>query len=469
MLNILQEKHKKAVAYYRHSAEDKQENSIAIQRGHTQKFALEHQIEIIHEEMDEGKSGLVANRPGFERLFSNWIKNPEAPAFDYILVYDVSRWGRFQDQDEAAYFSRICTQFGKKIIYVSLGFPNDENSLISGFGLMVERYMASEYSRQLSSKVFHGSVKVSQQGFSAGGTAVYGMIRELLDINKDHVRFLDIGEHKQISNERVVFAPKNDATTETVRNIFHLFAAERYSILKIADHLNKQNIPSANCKLWDKSKIIRILLNEIYIGTHIYNRTWRRLKQKSRRNPRSEWVIVPDTFKAVIDKELFRQAQERLYWIFPSNWRKGINTIKRAKKNIHHVIFKWLLNKGVAEWDSDYIISELGIAFSIKHEYHNTFCWCFNIPEKLRKYDYVLCIGVDPNQKKTDSHYEFFLIPTSHFSHINFFILFGNSTLYHSSKIENNRLEETIKLLIKQFKNSAKRHKVKFQFMDDWL
>ena len=75
MLISSQQITKTAIAYYRHSAEDKQENSVAIQRGHVEKFANKHHIEIIHEEVDEGVSGLLANRPGFERLFTNWIKN----------------------------------------------------------------------------------------------------------------------------------------------------------------------------------------------------------------------------------------------------------------------------------------------------------------------------------------------------------------------------------------------------------
>jgi DNA invertase Pin-like site-specific DNA recombinase len=48
----------RAVAYYRHSAEDRQENSIPIQREQIKKFAKEHGIEIIDEFQDAGKSGL---------------------------------------------------------------------------------------------------------------------------------------------------------------------------------------------------------------------------------------------------------------------------------------------------------------------------------------------------------------------------------------------------------------------------
>jgi hypothetical protein len=31
-----------------------------------------------------------------------------AASFDVILVYDVSRWGRFQDADESAYYEYLC-------------------------------------------------------------------------------------------------------------------------------------------------------------------------------------------------------------------------------------------------------------------------------------------------------------------------------------------------------------------------
>src|ERR1035437_10535266 len=95
---------KKAVAYYRHSAEDKQENSVPIQRQHATKFAAEHNIDIIHEEADEGETGLTSDREGFENLLNNFIANPDAPDFDYVFVYDVTRWGRWQNLNAPAHY-----------------------------------------------------------------------------------------------------------------------------------------------------------------------------------------------------------------------------------------------------------------------------------------------------------------------------------------------------------------------------
>jgi DNA invertase Pin-like site-specific DNA recombinase len=34
-----------------------------------------------------------------------------------VLVYDVSRWGRFQDIDESAHYEFVCKQAGIKVAY----------------------------------------------------------------------------------------------------------------------------------------------------------------------------------------------------------------------------------------------------------------------------------------------------------------------------------------------------------------
>ncbi len=54
----------RAVAYYRHSAQDRQENSIPIQRDQVREWAEQNGVEIIREFADHGKSGLNAeDRP----------------------------------------------------------------------------------------------------------------------------------------------------------------------------------------------------------------------------------------------------------------------------------------------------------------------------------------------------------------------------------------------------------------------
>ena len=92
-----------------------------------------------------------------------------------------------------------------------------------------------------------------------------------------------------------------------------MFVKEQYLISDIVTRLNQKGVLSANGKRWDRSKVIKILTDKTYIGTRIYNKMWGRLKEKRQKNPRSKWVITPKAFKAVIDEQLFKDAQERLY------------------------------------------------------------------------------------------------------------------------------------------------------------
>lgn len=157
---------KKAIAYYRHSAQDKQENSIDIQKEHVHKFAKTHNIEIIKEFEDEGKSGLsTMGRDAFNDMIENYVIGKKGK-FDYILVLDVSRWGRFQDGDVAGFYKGICKKYGIQVIFTTMGFLK-EDDLFEGFiRVPLEGYRAAAYSRELSGKVFMGQVKDSTAGLS---------------------------------------------------------------------------------------------------------------------------------------------------------------------------------------------------------------------------------------------------------------------------------------------------------------
>ena len=149
----------KAVAYYRHSAQDRQENSIPIQQEQVRQFADDNGIEIVHEFLDRGKSGLTAaGRDGFQDMMENWVKTKSD--FQFVLCLDVSRWGRFQDIDLSAQYSAECTRHGKTVIYTSIGKPKENDPLYSVY-VQFERFRAAQYSRELSDKVFRGCAHAS--------------------------------------------------------------------------------------------------------------------------------------------------------------------------------------------------------------------------------------------------------------------------------------------------------------------
>jgi len=81
-------------------------------------------MEIIKVYSDEGKSGL--NIKGRDALLQMLADAQSGRAgFFHILVYDVSRWGRSQDMDEAAYYESICNRAGITVHYCAEQSHND--------------------------------------------------------------------------------------------------------------------------------------------------------------------------------------------------------------------------------------------------------------------------------------------------------------------------------------------------------
>ena len=105
---------------------------------------------------------------GLQRLISD-VTDGRAD-FSVILAYDISRWGRFQDADQSAYYETVCKQAGVTVQYCAEQFEND-GSISSTIIKTVKRAMAGEYSRELGSKVFTGQCRLINLGFRQGGPA----------------------------------------------------------------------------------------------------------------------------------------------------------------------------------------------------------------------------------------------------------------------------------------------------------
>lgn len=66
-----------------------------------------HGITIVRSFIEAGKSGVgIQSRDALQDLLRT-VESGQAD-FSTILVYDVSRWGRFQEPDEGAYYKYRC-------------------------------------------------------------------------------------------------------------------------------------------------------------------------------------------------------------------------------------------------------------------------------------------------------------------------------------------------------------------------
>jgi len=96
----------RAAQYVRMST-DYQRYSIQNQAAAIAAYAQQKNLTIVRTYVDEGRSGLrIKGRAGLIELIDD-VQSGRAE-FDHILVYDVSRWGRFQDVDKSAHYEFVC-------------------------------------------------------------------------------------------------------------------------------------------------------------------------------------------------------------------------------------------------------------------------------------------------------------------------------------------------------------------------
>jgi DNA invertase Pin-like site-specific DNA recombinase len=252
-------------------------------------------------------SGLILDRrPSLKSLIGDVMLGKAD--FDCILVYDVSRWGRFQNNDESAHYEFICKEAGVRVEYCAEEFAND-GSLMSNVMKSLKRAMAAEYSRELSTKVFAAQCRLIEKGFRQGGAPGYGLRRLLLGGDGQPKGILEAGQRKHLQTDRVIIQPGPEPELSVVREIFRQFVFEQKSESAIARELNQEGVSNGRGRAWTHQSVRYLLNNENYVGVNVYNRKTTRLGSKMRNNSPNQWLRAPCTFAPIIDPEIFDRAQ----------------------------------------------------------------------------------------------------------------------------------------------------------------
>ena len=222
-------KERRRAAIYVRMSTDHQKYSTENQEAAMRDYATRHQIDLVKTYTDGGRSGLsFSGRSALQTLISD--VQAGTTEFSVILILDVTRWGRYQDVDESAYYEFICRRAGYDVQYVAEQFTND-GSLQSNLMKNIKRSMAGEYSRELSVKVFAGQCRLIEKGYRQGGPAGYGLRRQLIDEHGERKSELKRGEHKSLQTDRVTALPTSSmvrpVTLRTIcpcRRIRHEFS-----------------------------------------------------------------------------------------------------------------------------------------------------------------------------------------------------------------------------------------------------
>lgn len=352
-----------AVGYLRRST-DRQEQSIEDQRAAVIRYASEQRLEVARYYIDDAISGTSAKRPAFQEMMADAGRKPRP--FSFIVVYDVKRFGRL-DNDEAGYYRHILRTHGVDVLYVSENFSGDgTDDLLRP----VKQWQAREESRDLSKVTIRGQISTVQEGCWLGGTPPYGYdlcyrsdkapSGEFLFV----LRFMPDGTKVMLNEQRRVMrvlargespihstgdfrmlVPSDPKRVAILKRIFRMSIEDNFGFRSIARVLNDEGVPSARGPgyadrykgAWTATGIRSILINPIYVGDLVWNRrtegkfhrisNGRAVERRDRAgpilldNPESDWMRIDNTHHALVSRrtfELARQAREAR----PTTYRK---------------------------------------------------------------------------------------------------------------------------------------------------
>ena len=292
-----------AAMYLRMSTEH-QKYSLEYQSAAIQRYADNHGFKIVQRYEDPGKSGLtLKRREGLTRLLGDVTSGSHQ--YKAVLVYDVSRWGRFQDIDESAYYEFICKSARAPVHYCAEPFRNS-TSLHALLMKTLKRIMAAEYSREVSVRLRRTKRLLTLQGFRAGGQAGYGLRRMLVSFDGTRQRQLAPGE-RAIGVGRVILVPGPAEEVARVREIYRLRISEGKPAKVIAREFNRKHIKGGP---WTGVRILDILRNPKYMGCAAWRRTTGPLDGKRMDVPPERWILSPTAFEPIVDKQTFDIAQK---------------------------------------------------------------------------------------------------------------------------------------------------------------
>jgi DNA invertase Pin-like site-specific DNA recombinase len=297
-------------AQYLRTSTGEQPFSIDTQKAAILKYAQHQGFVITKTYLDEGRSGLtLRHRPGLSALLRDVVYGTRS--YRAILVYDISRWGRFQDGDEGAHYEFLCRNLNVPVHYCCESFPN--NTDLSTFIMKsLKRTIAAESSRELSEKCFRGQKHLVELGYRVGSVSGYGFRRIAISDDTSRIQSLAAGEYKSLSNDHVKLVAGPRIEVETVRRIFARAIAGD-SCRLIAKELNRDEVFYKVGRPWAGYAVRLILTNKKYAGSYVWNQTSRRLGIKTRKNSPDQFVVVPNAFPAIVDPAVFEQASKVLH------------------------------------------------------------------------------------------------------------------------------------------------------------
>lgn len=353
---------KRLAAQYVRMSTERQDYSIPLQKAANAAYAVVHDLQIIRTYADERSGLTLSSRAGLKSLIADVVSG--RATYRTILVYDVSRWGRFQHPDEAAHYEFLCAEAGVKVLYCAESFQND-GSPASALMKHVKRAMAAEYSRELSAKVSRAQRGLMAQGYWMGGTPPFGFRRLVADQDGNPSNIPDeaIWKKHQGVHTRLTLGPEEEVAL--IKRVFAMYLRPGATTASIARDLAKAGVITPG-RLWTQQAVMRTLKNEAYVGRLVAGRrdcaigkTW------GPSLPRDQWLVVENAFPAIVSVARFNSVQKKINARMKTISREeALADLQRIVEE-HGTISQRLINRH-GRWGYPVYVDRLGVMRDIR-------------------------------------------------------------------------------------------------------
>ena len=295
----------KAAIYCRLSKEDEdkigESESIQNQKSMLLQYAIEKGFDIYQIYSDEDYSGIDRNRPAFNSM----LQAASEHQFDVVLAKTQSRFTRDMELVEK-YLHGKFMEWG--IRFIAVVDHVDTNDTANKKSRQINGLINEWYLEDLSTNVRSVLDHKRKDGVYIASFALYGYRKD------------------SSAKGKLVIDPE---AAEIVKRIFSM-ALGGIGAHKIARILNDEGIPSPtaykqsngihyhvamknpNFSLWSSPTIYQMLHNQTYAGDLVQGR-YKKVSYKTEKTvwlPKSQWIVVPNTHEAIVDRDTFETVQK---------------------------------------------------------------------------------------------------------------------------------------------------------------
>ena len=280
-------------------SETLQSNSIENQKEYIEDYIhSKPEIKIVDFYVDDGYSGVNFDRPDFQRMLQD-IKNKK---IDCVIVKDLSRLGR-NYIEVGRYIERLFPLLGVRFIAINDNFDSaDDTAASNNIIIPFKNLINDAYCRDISIKIrSHLEVK-RKRGEFIGAFAVYGYMR-----GKDKNKLIVDPYAAEIVKE--IFGMKMDGMSQQENadelNSLGILSPPEYKKEQGSGY--KTVFQTHSKAKWTAMAVMRVLTNEIYVGTLIQGKeSTPNYKVKVReKRPREEWIRIENAHEAIISRADF--------------------------------------------------------------------------------------------------------------------------------------------------------------------